>query len=87
VRKIYSKLWIGVVVMFERVVVDPQVCGGKPCVRGTRIMVKNILGLVAGGYDLDRILRTYPELDAEDIREALDYAAFVVDDERVIAGG
>jgi len=72
--------------MFERVVVDPQVCGGKPCVRGTRIMVKNILGLVAGGYDLDRILKTYPELDAEDIREALDYAAFVVDDERVITG-
>jgi len=50
-------------------------------------MVKNILGLVAGGYDLDRILKSYPELDAEDIREALDYAAFVVDDERVIAGG
>jgi len=73
--------------MFERVVVDPQVCNGKPCIRGTRIMVKNILGLVAGGYDLARILKTYPELEGEDIRQALDYAAFVVDDERVIAGG
>jgi len=73
--------------MFERVVVDSQVCSGKPCIRGTRIMVKNILGLVAGGYDLARILKTYPELEMEDIRQALDYAAFVVDDERVIVGG
>lgn len=73
--------------MFERIAVDPQVCSGKPCIRGTRIMVKNILGLVAGGYDLEKILKTYPELEEEDIRQALDYAAFVVDDERVIAGG
>ena len=36
----------------ERVSVDPKVCGGKPCIRGTRIMVKNILGMVAGGYTL-----------------------------------
>jgi uncharacterized protein (DUF433 family) len=50
-------------------------------------MVKNILGLVAGGYDLEKILKTYPELEEEDIRQVLDYAAFVVDDERVIAGG
>lgn len=73
--------------MFERIAVDPQVCSGKPCIRGTRIMVKNILGLVAGGYDLEKILKTYPELEEEDIRQVLDYAAFVVDDERVIAGG
>lgn len=73
--------------MFERIAVEPQVCSGKPCIRGTRIMIKNILGLVAGGYDLEKILKTYPELEEEDIRQALDYVAFVVDDERVIAGG
>ena len=50
-------------------------------------MVKNILGLVAGGYDVGKIRQTYPELSEEDIRQALDYAAFVVDDEKVIASG
>jgi uncharacterized protein (DUF433 family) len=72
--------------VFERIAVDSQICSGKPCIRGTRIMVKNILGLVAGGYDLEKILKTYPELEEADIRQALDYAAFVVDDERVITG-
>lgn len=42
--------------MEERVSVDPKVCGGKPCIRGTGIMVKNILGMVAGGYTIEKIL-------------------------------
>ncbi len=51
----------------ERIVVDPQICGGKPCIRGTRIMVKNILGMLAGGYDMEQILHAYPELSREDV--------------------
>jgi uncharacterized protein (DUF433 family) len=73
--------------MFERISVDPEICSGKPCIRGTRIMVKNILGMVSGGYDFTRIKEAYPELTEDDIREALDYAAFVIDDEKVIARG
>ncbi len=71
----------------ERIVVDPQICGGKPSIRGTRIMVKNILGMLAGGYTMDQILRAYPELSREDVVAALDYASAVVDEEKVVAFG
>ncbi len=70
--------------MHDRITVDPQVCSGKPCVRGTRIMVKNILGMVAGGYDIGRILEEYPELTREDVAAALEYASQVIDEEKVI---
>jgi len=73
--------------MFERINVDPKVCSGKPVILGTRIMVKNILGMMSGGYDFARIIETYPELTEDDIREAIDYAAFVTDDEKVVTRG
>ncbi len=47
-------------------------------------MVKNILGMVAGGYTIDKILTTYPELSREDVLETLDYACQVIDEEKVI---
>ncbi|MBI2895533.1 MAG: DUF433 domain-containing protein [Deltaproteobacteria bacterium] len=68
----------------ERIMVDPRVCAGKPCIRGTRIMVKNILGMFAGGYSIERILSAYPELSREDVVAALDYATRVIDEEKVI---
>lgn len=70
--------------MESRISVDPQICSGKPCIRGTRIMVKNILGMIAGGYSIERILEAYPELTREDVTEALDYATQVIDEEKVI---
>ena len=73
--------------MEERVSVDPEICGGKPIIRGTRIMVKNILGMVAGGYTIERILEAYPELAREDVVGALDYASRVIDEEKVIGRG
>jgi uncharacterized protein (DUF433 family) len=72
--------------MNNEIVVDPRVCSGKPIIRGTRIMVKNILGMVAGGYTLQRIVEAYPELTLEQVQAALEYAAQVVDEEQVIAG-
>jgi len=48
-------------------------------------MVKNILGMLAGGYTVERILQTYPELAREDINAALEYASQVIDEEKVIA--
>lgn len=70
--------------MEDRISVDPRVCSGKPCIRGTRIMVKNILGQMAGGYPVKRIIETYPELTHEDVTAALDYASQVIDEEKVI---
>ena len=64
--------------MFERISIDPSVCSGKPCIRGTRIMVKNILGMISGGYDWSRIKESYPELTDDDIKEAIEYASYVI---------
>lgn len=71
----------------ERISVDPAVCGGKPTIRGTRIMVRNILGMIAGGYTIERVLEAYPELAREDVSAALSYASHVVDEEKVIPRG
>lgn len=65
--------------MNERIVSDPAVCSGKPVVRGTRILVRSILGKVAGGDSVERILEQYPELEREDVVAALEYAADAVD--------
>ena len=70
--------------MDDRIVVDPNICSGKPTVRGTRIMVKNILGMVAGGYTMAGILDAYPELTNNDVTAALEYASQVIDEEKVI---
>lgn len=59
-----------------RITFDPNVMGGKPCIRGLRVTVGTIVGLVAAGYSTADILQGYPYLEAEDIREALAYAAW-----------
>ncbi len=70
--------------MDDRIVVDPKICSGKPTIRGTRIMVKNILGMVAGGYTLSQILGAHPELTSYNVTAALEYASQVIDEEKVI---
>lgn len=67
--------WLG-----ERIVVDPEVCHGKPGIAGTRIMVANILSQLAGGYSVEQILEGYPELTYEDVIAAIQYAAWEVSD-------
>jgi len=59
-----------------RITFDPNVMGGKPCIRGMRVTVGTIVGLVATGYSIPKILKAYPYLEDEDIREALTYAAW-----------
>ena len=59
-----------------RITFDPDVMGGKPCIRGMRITVGMIVGLVATGHPKEEILKLYPHLEAEDIGEALSYAAW-----------
>lgn len=71
--------------MTNLITVNPEICGGKPTISGTRIMVKNILGLVAGGYTVEKIVKSYPELTEEMVRAALEYAAAFIDEEQVLA--
>jgi len=59
----------------HRITVDPSVCGGRPCIRGLRIRVKDILDLLASGATREQILADYPYLEAEDIIAALQFAA------------
>jgi len=70
--------------MTDWIVVDPNICSGKPTLRGTRIMVKNILGMFAGGYTLEKVLDAYPELTREMVEAALSYAAQVIDEEQIV---
>ena len=64
----------------ERITFDPNVMGGKPCIRGLRVTVGTIVGLVAAGHSFAEILKSYPYLEEEDVREALAYAAWRVEE-------
>ena len=70
--------------MFERITFDLQVMGGRACIRGLRISVSVIVGQFAHGATSDEILRDYPDLQPEDIQQALEYAAWLTQ-ERVHA--
>ena len=59
-----------------RITIEPQVMGGKPCIRGMRVTVGTIVGLIASGRSVDDILGEYPYLEREDVMEALSYAAW-----------
>jgi uncharacterized protein (DUF433 family) len=59
----------------ERITIDPNVRFGKPCVRGTRIAVGDVLGYLAGGMSEDQIVRDFPQLTRDDIRACLAYGA------------
>ncbi len=59
----------------QRITFDPAQCGGRPCIRGLRIRVQDILNLLAAGASHEEILEDYPYLEAQDITAALQYAA------------
>jgi len=65
------------------IAVNPKICGGAPCIAGTRIMVSTILSQIAGGYTLEKILQGYPELTREQVVAAIEYAAALVRDEEI----
>ena len=64
----------------ERITFDPDVKGGRACIRGMRITVSLILNLIANGMTWDEILEAYPYLEPEDIQAALNYAAWLADE-------
>ncbi len=59
----------------ERITIDPNQCGGRPCIRGMRIRVKDVLDLLAAGVSKESVLKDYPYLESDDIRAVLEYAA------------
>jgi uncharacterized protein (DUF433 family) len=63
-----------------RITFDPDVMGGKPCIRGMRLTVGMVVGLIASGHTRDEILELYPYLEAADINESLAYAAWRVEE-------
>jgi uncharacterized protein (DUF433 family) len=62
--------------LLQRITRDPAVMGGRPCIRGMRVTVGTIVGLLAAGRSHEEILRAYPYLEPDDIRAALSYAAW-----------
>ncbi len=69
-----------------RITLDPNIMGGKPCIRGMRVTVGMIVGLIASGHSFEKILEAYPYLEEEDLREALRYAAWRVEEIEVPLG-
>ena len=65
--------------MTDRITVNPKQCGGKPCIRGMRIRVIDVLDLLANGLSVDDVLEEFPKLEREDILEAIRYARTKVD--------
>jgi uncharacterized protein (DUF433 family) len=67
--------------MFDRITFDPKIMGGRACIRGMRIPVSVIVGQIAHGATIEEILADYPDLEPADIQQALEYAAWLTNEE------
>ena len=65
---------------FDRITIDPEQMNGQPCIRGTRLTVRRVLEALSIYPDRTELLNEYPELESEDIRQVLEYAAMTMDD-------
>ena len=71
----------------SRITLDPEIMGGKACIRGLRVTVGTIVGLLASGHSPEELLEAYPYLEREDIDQALAYAAWRVEEREVPLAG
>lgn len=71
--------------MFDRITFDPKIMGGRACLRGQRITVSHIVGQIAQGATVEELLAEFPSLEREDIKQALEYAAWLTREEIVQA--
>lgn len=69
---------------YPKITIDPKICHGKPIIKGTRIMLVNILSLLAGGYNILEVQEYYPELTLEEIKESIQYAVKSIQEEEII---
>ena len=67
----------------DRITLNPEVMGGKPCIRGMRVTVGMVVGLVAAGKTVEQIIEAYPYLEPADIEQALSYAAWRAEEKEV----
>lgn len=67
----------------SRITMDPQVMGGKPCIRNMRVTVGKLVGLMASGKTIDEVLTAYPYIERQDVLEALTYAAWRSEEEEL----
>ena len=70
----------------DRITIDPNICTGKPCIRGLRFPVSRLLGLLASGESKESILKAYSYLEPEDIDQSLAYVAYLAEEETVELG-
>jgi uncharacterized protein (DUF433 family) len=82
----YPAVWFtgtgkGLMLMFDRITFDPQIMGGRACIRGMRIPVAVIVGQIAHGASFEEILAGYPDLEREDIQQAIEYAAWLAQEQ------
>ncbi len=68
--------------MFDRITFDPQIMGGRACIRGIRISVSAILGQIASGATFEEILEGYPDLEREDLQQTVEYSAWLKEQQR-----
>jgi uncharacterized protein (DUF433 family) len=71
--------------LLKRITIEPGKCGGRPCIRGMRIRVIDVLQMLAGGSSAEQILADYPDLELDDIRASLAYAAAALDHPVLVA--
>ena len=71
----------GSLLVFDRITFDPKIMGGRACIRGMRITVALVLNLIANGMSTDEVIREYPDIEPEDIRQALGYASALANEE------
>jgi len=67
--------------LFNRIWIDPKVCHGQACIKGTRIPAHQIVGVLANGDTFDSLLKAYPNITQEDIRACLEYAAWLAEEQ------
>lgn len=72
------------IVMISRIKIDPNICEGKPAIRGLRITVNFVLKLLGDGYTADEIVAEYPELEKEDVYEAAKYGAWLASEKTTV---
>lgn len=70
--------------MYSRIAIDPEVCGGEPCIKGTRIPVHVILSHLAAGEDYETILKNFPKITREDILACLEYASYLATEKAAV---
>lgn len=73
--------------MNERIIIDPNICHGRACIKGTRIPVHQIIHMLANGDSVEELLKEYPTLQREDILACLDYAASLAEEQITPIGG